>query len=101
MKYTIGYSFVKPENTGSQEANNIHIFRGLYDPQSNRSMLLPSRRSCCRQSGPAIFDDSDLRAVGNTDEDARAKARLMAAKLQNRGEEVCGQCVATFYKDGV
>ena len=93
------YAFVKPEHIIGDNVQNIHIFACNFDPSTGnfKPSEAGSRCGICH----ALANTNSAFAVGNTDEEALRKARLIAADLKNRGEEVCGQCVATLYSDGI
>ncbi len=92
------YIFVRPEYIIGDHPQNIHIFACYFDPSAKTYTF--SNLSLCRKAVLASKFSACRRAVGNTDQEAMACARLMAAELQNEGEEVCGQCIATLYSDG-
>ena len=101
MTLKFAYRFIKPERTSAEASPNIHMFFGLYDPTNRHFEPFPPANCLCGQRPYASNSTCDLLAVGNNKQEAQANARLMAAELQNRGEEVCGQCVAALYSDGI
>lgn len=91
--------FFGPQRINAENAQNIHLVVGVYDSQEE---LIEHRRTCCcGKCSVAPNAEWDLVASENTDEATRMKARAIAKDLEDCGFRVCGQCVATLYRDDV
>ena len=93
------FAFFSPKQIKAENPKNIHIVAGSYDPQNK---VFVHRRTCCCGKCSLIPNASyNLVAAENTEEATRMKARAIAMGYEDRGETVCGQCVATLYSDDI
>ena len=85
------YVFRKPDPNKS-EGVNLHIFRAVRNDEGNFSKKSDSlcKAVAWGKAGNVI------RSKNNEDE-----TRTLAAELQNKNIEICGNCVKSLYKDGV
>jgi len=87
-----GYVFVSHYDTDAVDGNNWHIFPAKRN--RNGSWDVSTRAdSCCGR-----FKATRYNFPARNGRKLEDNVRLLAAKLQNKGYEICGQCVATFYK---
>ena len=93
------YSFVKPQFIDAENAQNYHIFEGHIDPRDGH-FVSSNRKSCCGKyhcTSPSAYEIVFL----SPNEDLLMKVRKIAKWHEDRGEKVCGQCVATLFSDNI
>ena len=101
MNTKTDYAFYKSQYIDAEDAKNIHIFEGHYNPMDGKFRRI-GEDSCCGKCHPipcgAKFDKV---ATGDTDIEIRKEARRIAKEYEDNGITVCGQCVARFYSDDI
>lgn len=93
------YAFVAPKYIDGENAQNYHIFKGLTDPR-NGNFIASNGKSCCGKchcTSPSAYETVFL----SPNEDLLMKVRKIAKWHEDRGEKVCGQCVATLFSDDI
>ena len=95
------YALVAPMFIDAENAQNYHLFEGHYNPLT-RQFVPSGEASCCGRCrctapfGYARISDNDW-----PDEIARMDAREVVKQFEDLGKGVCGQCVATLYRDDI
>ena len=93
------YAFYYPQQINAENAKNIHIVVGTYDPQTEKFWC---KQTCCCGKCSLIpgAEYNDI-AAESTVEATRMKARGLAKDFEDNGDKVCGQCVATLFSDDI
>lgn len=93
------YAFFGPQQINTENAKNIHIVVGFYDPATK---VFSHKYTCCCGKCSLIPCASFIKVVAEgTVEATRMKARELAKDFEDNGYEVCGQCVATLFSDDI
>ena len=99
MKKT-DYVFIESEHIDAEESENVHIFETQYNHKTNK-FSIPKDKSLCGKYKVSSGLVCGKVAAENTNEETREKAREIAKNYEDDGITVCGQCVATLYRDDV
>ena len=96
MIKVISYCFVEPQYIIAENAKNIHLFEGYFDPLTGH-FELSKNESCCGNC--RCKPHSYQFYAGCSDEETREHAREVVKWDEDHGKSVCGRCVATLYSD--
>ena len=93
------YAFFDPQQINAENAENIHIVVGFFDPSTK---VFSHKYTCCCGKCSLIPGASFINvAAEGSVEATRMKAREIAKWFEDNGHRVCGQCVATLFSDDV
>lgn len=97
MNVNKAYCFVKPQYIIAENAKNIHLFEGYFDPSTGH-FELSKNESCCGNCRCVSHNYSFV--AESSDEETLKHAREVAKRYEDQGKPVCGRCVAALYSDG-
>ena len=93
----LSYCFVKPQYIIAENAKNIHLFEGYFDPSTGH-FELSKNESCCGNCRCVSHNYSFV--AESSDEETLKHAREVAKRYEDQGKPVCGRCVTALYSDG-
>ena len=100
MNQKIDYAFIKPQCIAAENAKNIHIFEGRYNPITEE--FVPTDKiSCCGKCSIIPSGGYSEVSAEKTNDATNKKARQIAKDYEDCGITVCGKCVARLYSDEI